>query len=99
MNPARLAVTVVWATPEVQDVVALELPAGAVVADAIAASGLLICHGVDPRTVRWAIDGRLVADDAPLAAGDRVEICRALTVDPKEARRLRAAAKGHRGGR
>jgi len=36
------------------------------------------------------IHGRRVPLDAPLADGDRVEIYRALLVDPKEARRRRA---------
>lgn len=92
MNAATLAVTVVWATPEVQDAVALTLPAGASVADAIARSGLALRYRIDLSTARAAIRGRLVRDDAVLRDGDRVEICRPLIVDPKEARRLRADA-------
>lgn len=96
---APIAVTVVWATRDVQEPVALALPAGATVADALAASGLLARHAVDRATIRCAIFGRLVADAALLADGDRVELTRPLLIDPKAARRLRAAVKAARAGR
>lgn len=68
----------------------VELPAGATVADAIAASGLCERHaalaaGLPPCGV-W---GRVCRPDRPLADGDRVELYRPLTLDPKEARRQR----------
>ena len=50
------------------------------------ASGELVC-GV------W---GEKVTQEHPLKDGDRVEIYRALKVDPKEARRLRFAKQGAR---
>ena len=90
MSAATVRVTVVWATPAVQDVVPLTLPAGATVATAIARSGLLDVHGIDPQTTRAGLHGRLVRDDTALRDGDRVEICRPLVIDPKAARRLRA---------
>jgi len=85
-----MKVTVVWATPHIQDVVALTLPAGATVATAIARSGLLAAHEIDAVAIRAGLHGRVVRDDTLLRDGDRVEICRPLVVDPKEARRLRA---------
>jgi len=90
---ATIRVSVVWATADVQDIVPVDLPAGSVVADAVAMSGLLARYAVFAGAVRFAIGGRVAPADAPLAPGDRVEICRPLVVDPKEARRLRAAAK------
>ena len=104
MNAAMVAVTVVWATPDIQDVVALTLPAGATVADAIARSGLVAHHRIDPGAICAGVHGRLVRDDAALRDGDRVEICRPLVADPKEARRVRAGARNpvapkRRGGR
>ena len=93
MSGATVAVTVVWATPAVQETVRLTLPAGATVADAIARSGLIERYRIDRGTARPAVYGRLVRDDATLRDGDRVEICRPLLVDPKEARRLRAGAR------
>jgi uncharacterized protein len=71
-------------------VVALELPIGSTVADALRASGLL---EETPETVldalRLGVWGRVQAPGWPLREGDRVEIYRPLTVDPKEARRQR----------
>jgi putative ubiquitin-RnfH superfamily antitoxin RatB of RatAB toxin-antitoxin module len=40
-----------------------------------------------------AIWGRRVGLHQPIRDGDRVELCRALTVDPKQARRLRYKAQ------
>jgi putative ubiquitin-RnfH superfamily antitoxin RatB of RatAB toxin-antitoxin module len=91
---APVAVTVVWATPDVQDIVGLSLPAGATVADAVARSGLVERHGIDRGATRCGVHGRLVGNEAVLRDGDRVEICRALQVDPKAARRLRAEVRG-----
>jgi len=85
-------VTVVWATARVQDVVPVELPPGATVADAVERSGLLVHHGLDPGELGFAIFGRRARRDAPLADGDRVELTRPLLVDPKVARARRARA-------
>lgn len=84
-----MKVSVVWASATVQDVVVVELPAGSIVADAIARSGLVAHHGLDPARLGYAIFGRAVSDRAPIADGDRVEITRALVADPKELRRRR----------
>lgn len=71
------------------DQVAVELPAASTVRDALVASGLLERHGRDIDAVQCGIWGRRCALDQTLREGDRVELYRALTVDPKEARRLR----------
>jgi len=68
---------------------ALELPAGSTVADALRASGLVEPNGPAPNTLRYGVWGRVQPLDHVLRDGDRVEIYRPLTVDPKEARRLR----------
>jgi putative ubiquitin-RnfH superfamily antitoxin RatB of RatAB toxin-antitoxin module len=39
----------------------------------------------------FGIHGKRASLDQPLAEGDRVEIYRPLAIDPKEARRRRAA--------
>lgn len=68
----------------------LELPEGSTVADALQASGLLQRHcGIDLAVQRMGIWGRLCRAGDALREGDRVELYRALEVDPKEARRLR----------
>jgi putative ubiquitin-RnfH superfamily antitoxin RatB of RatAB toxin-antitoxin module len=96
---STIAVTVAWATRDVQEVVPLRLPRGATVADAVAASGLVARHAIDPATIGCAIYGRLAADTAELADGDRVELTRPLGIEPKAARRLRAEVKAARAGR
>jgi putative ubiquitin-RnfH superfamily antitoxin RatB of RatAB toxin-antitoxin module len=85
-------VTVVWATPLVQDIVDVELPAGATIADAVAQSGLVTQYGVDPATLGFAIFGRRAGASALLADGDRVELTRPLEADPKTVRATRASA-------
>lgn len=72
------------------DVVSLELAPGATILHAVRASGLLTRHAdIDLAAQRVGIWGRVKPLSEPLRDRDRVEIYRALTVDPKEARRLR----------
>lgn len=85
-------VTVVLTTPRVQDIVDVELPAGATIADAVGQSGLVAQYGVDPATLGFAIFGRRAAASALLADGDRVELTRPLAADPKTVRATRASA-------
>lgn len=90
----EIEVEVIYALPTEQVVVRVKLPAGATVEAAIAASGLMqrypqiasgpLCAGVF---------GKIAKPDTPVKAGDRVEIYRALTVEPKEARHRRARIK------
>ena len=93
VDPAPvLHVTVAWsARPGEACEVAVELPAGARVLDAIRASGAMQGEAaVDISTQAVGIWGRSVGLEARLADGDRVEIYRELLMDPKEARRRRA---------
>ena len=75
--------------PRVVATLALRLPLGSTVADALRASGWLETHGLRIDTVRCGVWGRPQALDIALRDGDRVEVYRPLLVDPKEARRLR----------
>ena len=77
------------AAPRQVDVAALELPAASTVADALRASGLLERHGLAADSLACGVWGRPQALSSLLRDGDRVELYRPLTVDPKEARRLR----------
>jgi len=70
----------------------LELAPGSTVADAVRASGVLGPEA--PGGLAFAVWGRLASADQALRDLDRVEVCRPLTVDPKEARRLRYKGKG-----
>jgi hypothetical protein len=78
----------------------IELDAPATALDAIGASGVLERHPElatgGPMIGIW---GRACAPDTVLGDGDRVEIYRPLTMDPNEARRLRAKQLRERKGR
>jgi hypothetical protein len=84
-----IRVEVVYALPRRYDAVTVELPDGATVAQALAASGVAERHpGID--LSRVGVFGRSVSPDTTLSDGDRVEVYRPLALDPKEARRRRA---------
>ena len=75
----------------------LQLPAGATLADALAASvhqGHLSSAAI--AGADCGIWGKRVLSAQPLREGDRVELYRPLTVDPKTARRERFAQQGAR---
>jgi uncharacterized protein len=85
-------IEVAYAEPDRQVIVALHVPAGINAREAVRRSGLLERFpGIDLRKVTIGVFGNPVSPRAPLGDGDRVEIYRPLQVDPKEARRLRAA--------
>jgi uncharacterized protein len=89
-----MKVEVVYALPAGADAVSVSVPAGATVRDAVLASGVLQRHPeISLETQVFGIFGRRAALDTRLAPGDRVEVYRALAIDPKEARRRRAARK------
>ena len=90
MNPVRVAVA--WISPKEQEVVSLELPAGATVASAISASKLASSYKLSLDTARVGINGRIARLDSKIADGDRIEVYRPLIIDPKEARRARGNA-------
>jgi len=100
MARPELRVTVVCCAPGREDLYELTLPVGATVADAVRASGALDRR---PEMAAAAPDvgiwGRASAMTQRLEDGDRVELYRPLTVDPKEARRVRAEVRRRRSGR
>jgi len=98
MGPAdeasRLRIEVVYSpAPRMVDLVELRLAVGATVEDALRESGLLERHAL-PAVEQLAagVWGKRRALGDVLRDHDRVEIYRALLVDPKEARRQRYRA-------
>lgn len=88
---------VVYARPQEQLVIGVELPAGATAGDALRASRLLeTCVEIDPAAVVLGVFGKQVAADHVLRDGDRVEIYRPLKADPRIARRARAKSQSRR---
>lgn len=89
-EPMPLNIEVLYCPqPGVVDSVRLHLARPADVTAALLASGVLERHGLDPAMVRVGVWNHVRDGNFALRDGDRVEIYRPLTVDPKEARRLR----------
>jgi putative ubiquitin-RnfH superfamily antitoxin RatB of RatAB toxin-antitoxin module len=83
-----MRIEVVRALPGSFKAVSLELPAGATLRDALAAAGIRL-----QEREACGVFGERASLERVLAEGDRVEVYRPLEVDPKEARRRRAAKK------
>lgn len=83
------------AGPGLMDLVPVVLNHGAVLGDALDASGLLTHHGLQKEGLRVGVWGKAKELNTVLRERDRIEIYRPLRVDPKEARRERYQ-KGYR---
>lgn len=96
-EPATLRVSVVYLRPGLSFRRELLLPAPATVGEALAASGVLrqVAELASAQLALGVYGDSRTADDF-LRDGDRVEIYRPLTVEPKEARRVRAAVRRRR---
>lgn len=89
-----IAIEVAYALPEEQVIIALDVPEGTTVQQAIELSGVLERYPhIDLSQQKVGIFGKLQKPDQVLRAGDRVEIYRPLIADPKQMRRERAARK------
>ncbi len=91
--------TVAYALPDAQWLWPLELPCDATVAEALAAARRLADGAPE---IAWesaavGIFGVVCAREFVFADGDRIEIYRPLAVDPRAARRERAAGAKRRG--
>ena len=87
-----MRVRVVYALPQRQSIVDVQLSAGATVEEAVARSGLMADFPeVRSGPLNCAIFGRVVALTDAVRDGDRVEILRPLIADPKQSRRQAAA--------
>ena len=93
-----MQVTVAW-SPAPREVLewTVQLPAGATLGQAIAASGFPdSCPGCDLAALDVGVWGRRGTQQQSVRDGDRVEIYRPLVVDPKVARRERFRKQGAR---
>lgn len=87
-----LKIEVVFALPERQELISLTLDAGTTVETAISVSGIGDRFPEeDLSTYQVGIWGRIVNRDHPLENGDRLELYRPLSMDPRDARRKLAA--------
>jgi putative ubiquitin-RnfH superfamily antitoxin RatB of RatAB toxin-antitoxin module len=86
--PDSFKVEVAFATPSQQELVEIEVVAGATVQDAIDQSRIAErFEGFDIASMPVGIWGREAGRKDELRSGDRVEIYRALEVEPRDARR------------
>jgi putative ubiquitin-RnfH superfamily antitoxin RatB of RatAB toxin-antitoxin module len=93
----RVIVCYSRAAREIQEVV-LQLPGGSRLVDALRESALLAgLPDAEIDALQTGIWGRKTSPDHVLREGDRVELTRALKVDPKVARRERFSQQGARG--
>jgi len=87
-----LRIEIVYALPEKQALVRLNLPTGSTVEAAVEASGLLRAYPeIDLSRNKLGIFAKPARLDTILRDRDRVEIYRPLIADPKEVRKRRAA--------
>jgi len=89
-----IRVEVAYARPERQEIISLEVEAGCSIQRAIELSGILQAFpDIDLQRQPVGIFSKKHELTDILQAGDRVEIYRPLTIDPKEARRAKAKKK------
>jgi putative ubiquitin-RnfH superfamily antitoxin RatB of RatAB toxin-antitoxin module len=91
---SEITVTVVYALPDAATEIAVRLPEGATIAEAIDRANLRArVAGADLSKCPVGIFGKRARRDTVLCDGDRVELYRPLIVDPKQARRRRVSDK------
>lgn len=88
-----MKIEVIYALPDRQELVTIDLPEGSTVIQAVEASGLLQKYpDIEPGgRNKLGVFAKLVKTDSVLRERDRVEIYRPLIADPKEVRRQKAA--------
>ena len=88
----NMQVEVVYALPGETTVIPVVVDAGSSIADAIHASGIeQLFPEIDLDSNKVGVFSRIKSQGDKLCDGDRIEIYRSLTADPKAARRQRAA--------
>ena len=93
-NPEKYFIEVIYALPEEQEIMTLDVEQGTTVEQAITLSGVLEKYPqIDLATNKVGIFGKVAKLDEVLRDKDRVEIYRPLIADPKESRRKRAEKK------
>ncbi len=85
-------VSVAWCVPNAAHVIDLRVAPGATIAEVIRQSRILErCPEINLEVNPVGIFNKVCGLDAKVRNGDRIEIYRPLTADPKTARRRRAA--------
>ena len=88
----EIRISIAWAGPGWQGEIALNLPPGATIEQAIAASSITTRIPVaELASAVCGVWGKVKPRHHVLRDGDRVELYRPLRADPKDARRAKAA--------
>lgn len=91
MAHEKIIIEVAYATPEKQSIIKIAVSAGCTVQTAINQSGILtIFPEIDLTQQKVGIFSKACALTDVVRKGDRIEIYRPLTIEPKEARRAKA---------
>lgn len=91
-NAELIDVEVAYARPDAQALLAVRVPAGTTLEQAVRGSGILERFpDIDLARNQVGVFGKLAKLNTALRNGDRVEIYRPLVADPKEVRKQRAA--------
>lgn len=86
-----IKVEVAYATPMQQYILGVEVKSHSTIAEVIAQSGILtLFKEIDLAQIKVGIFSQPRALEDQVKAGDRIEIYRPLSIDPKDARRLKA---------
>jgi putative ubiquitin-RnfH superfamily antitoxin RatB of RatAB toxin-antitoxin module len=94
MGQTKINVEVAYASPTTQKILSVEVEEGSTIESAIDRSGILeLFPEIDLGKQKVGIFSKLKSLDEKVKAGDRIEIYRPLTLDPKDARRKRAKQK------
>jgi len=94
MENNKITVEVAYALQDRQELITVQVPPGSCIKTAVQQSGLLSLfphEDLNQLKVGVFSKPRLLTDE--VKEGDRIEIYRPLTIDPKEARRAKAKKK------
>lgn len=93
-DAGKIRVEVAYALADRQEIIALDVPPGTTAYDAVVRSGIAgrFPGMIDPETIPMGIYSKVLPSPRShlLAEGDRVELYRPLTADPKDSRKERA---------
>lgn len=84
-------ISIVYGYADKQTMLSLNVDAGTSAEEAIIKSGIqTLWPEIDLAHIKIGIFGKKVTLNTPVKDGDRIELYRPLTIDPKQARKLRA---------
>lgn len=96
----KIMIEVAYAEPQKQSIIKMAVSEGCTVEAAIHQSGVLIIFPqIDLVNQKVGIFSKACQLSDVVCAGDRIEIYRALTIDPKEARRAKEKVREFKQGK